>query len=118
MINDALDKIKNEIAESKNNPYVQAVGNFLLNHLDQHPEDAEKVLVKEKTIGKSLDTMRTAASKKKVGNVAVLTEQEGFEVVLGYFGIKKGVTTNVLKEPAPVVAPRNGDFDVKLDDFL
>lgn len=118
MINEAIDKIKKEMGGSKNNPYVQVVGNFVLAHLDQHPEDAEKVLVKDKTIVKSLDEMRTAASKKKVGNVAVLTDKEGFEIVLGYFGIKRGSVISVSSEMAPVKVHQNEDFDVKLDDFL
>lgn len=115
---EAISKLKEEMNNSKNNPYVQVVGNFMLEHLEQHPEDAEKVLNNDKTIFKSLDEMRKAAEKKKVGSVAVLTDQEGFEIVLGYFGINGIPKDPSARKITPVVAPIEDDFDVKLDDFL
>lgn len=119
-VTDAISKIKTEMDGNKNNPYIQVVGGFLLQHLDANPAAAEKILAADKTIAKSLDAMRKEAEKKKVGNCAVLTDQEGFEVVLKYFGIEGAVIT-----PAPAAATANTsapaagpEFDVKLEDLL
>lgn len=100
MIKKANSKIGSEMLGKKDNPYIQVVGGFLLKHLENSPSDAEKILNKDKDIAKSLDVMKKAAEKKKVGNVAVLTDEEGFKVVLEYFGI--GATE--------VEAPEDFDF--------
>lgn len=81
---EAAAKIRAEQA-SNNTPYVRVVGDFLLTRLEEHPELAEAILKEGKTIAKSLDAMRKVAEKKKVGNCAVLTDSEGFAVVIGYF---------------------------------
>jgi hypothetical protein len=115
----AIEKIKAEMEKEKN-PYVTVVGELILEQLEKYPNAAEKILIKDKTIMKSLEEMRKVAEKKKVGNVAVLTDAEGFAVVLKYFGIEG---TPAIQVPAatPVavqIKPENTDFDVKLDDFL
>jgi hypothetical protein len=115
---EAVAKLKSEMS-SNNNPYVQAVGQFLLQHLDQNPQNAEKISCQDKTIIKSLDEMRKVAEKKKIANCAVLTDTEGFSVVLKYFGIDGQVV--VPGAPIPVVdtsKTSTSDFEVKLDDFL
>lgn len=81
---EAIAKLQSEINGS-NNPAVQAIGQFLLQHLEQHPEDAGCILNTDKTILKSLEAMRKVAEKKKVGNMAVLSDSEGFAIVLNYF---------------------------------
>lgn len=120
MVEQALEKLRSEIEKSKNAPHIQVVGAFLTQHLTQHPQDAEKILAANKTIAKSIDEMRKVAEKKKVGNMAVLTDQEGFEIVLGYFGINN-------REPSPIAnsAPaaeepikQSASFDVRLEDLL
>lgn len=119
MLDKAIEKIKKEMESNKNNMYIQAVGSFLLQYLGTNPGAAEKILNTEKTIAKSLDEMRKVAAKKKVGNCAVLTDQEGFEVVLKYFGINDKVdkvdTTNIIPEVKPAAKK---SFNVKLDDLL
>lgn len=125
MIENAIAKLKAEMDQNKNNPYIQVVGGFLIQELNVNPGAAEKILAEGKTIGKSLDEMRRAAEKKKVGNCAVLTDQEGFDIVLKYFDIKRS---------APVATPVQSaqqneikavestlpsiDFDIGLDDLL
>jgi hypothetical protein len=119
MLEEAIARVRAEIAGNANNPYVKVVGDFMVQHLTTNPQDAEKVLAQDKTIVKSLDAMRSAAEKKKVGNCAVLTDAEGFGVVLKYFGIDGlPVTpvTTIARAATPV--PSGSDFDVKLDDFL
>ena len=116
---EAIKKIKAEMKKEKN-PYVQIVGEFMLQQLDKYPEAAEKILATDKTILKSLEEMRKVAEKNKVGNCAVLSDAEGFAVVLKYFGI----AGQPLAFDVPVMAPATTpiapvtDFDVKLDDFL
>lgn len=73
MLSKAITKLKTEMKQSENNPYIHVVGGFLIEHLDKNPKDAEKILAIDKTIGKSLNEMKKVAEKKKVGNCAVLT---------------------------------------------
>lgn len=122
MLNKAIEKLKTEIDGNKNNPYIQVVGEFLLQHLHDNPSSAEKITQEVKTIGKSLDEMEKAAKKKKVGNCAVLTDQEGFKAVLEYFGIDPAVSVIGIKPQehivqAPIVEHKKSkiEFDIELD---
>ncbi|WP_152658277.1 hypothetical protein [Oceanobacillus sp. CFH 90083] len=90
-----MKKLQDEM-KKENNPYVTLIGNYLLDHLKENPADAKKLEEKDKSIKGSLDAMRKVAEKKKVGNMAMLTDAEGFAVVCDYFGIKG-------KDDAPVV---------------
>ena len=119
----AIEKIRSEMTQNNANSYIQVVGGFLLDHLDKSPQDAEKVLTADKTIAKSLDEMRKAAEKKKVGNMAMFTPQEGFAIVLKYFGIDAVVELQRPLVPDPVPAPvvkhkPDIDFNISLDDLL
>ncbi|MBH0171044.1 Cas9 inhibitor AcrIIA9 family protein [Fictibacillus sp. 18YEL24] len=105
MTKHAVTKLNDEMTSNKNNPYVQVVGNFLLQKLKKHPGAAEKILNKDKNILKSLDAMRKEAEKVKVGNCAVLTDEQGFNIVLNYFEIKE----NVDIKPKPKNTPKEKD---------
>lgn len=137
MVNQAIQKIKSEIDKSKNNPYIQVVGEFLITHLQANPNDAEKVCSDDKTIAKSLEAMIDSAKKKRGAagqtfgnNCVMLTPQEVFEeIILKYFGIevKPGMEQelrNDVKENEKVIplqpaAKKNdAEFDVNLDDLL
>lgn len=125
MLSDAISKLNTEMNASKDNPYIKVIGDFLIRHLENNPDDAEKIIVADKTIGKSLDAMKAEAKKKQRNGMAMLTDAEGLAIVLKYFGIKSAPTAapaqaTPVPAPAPVVteaAPRN-KFNVKLDDFL
>lgn len=145
MLEQAVAKIKTEMGANKDSAYVQVVGKFLLRHVDAFPACADKILAEGKTIVGSLSAMRSEANRQRArtpaGQVAdtvgVLTDEEGFAVVLTYFGIGGGVqaassTAGAGLEPraavngvalASAALERNRDqvgsrFDVKLDDFL
>ncbi|BFH13509.1 hypothetical protein WJ0W_006384 [Paenibacillus melissococcoides] len=119
MLEQAKAKLRAEMDGTKDNDYVQFVGQYLLDHIEAHPGDAEKVMVKDKTIAKSLEAMRKAAEKKRKGNVAMLTPQEGFAVVFEYYGIKSTDAASVVPvAPAKVETPVVDDFDVDLDELL
>jgi hypothetical protein len=125
MLANAISKIKTEMDQNKNNSYIQVVGGFLLQHLERDPEAAGKIMAEGKTIAKSLDAMRDEASKKKVGNCAMFTPAEGFEIAMKYFGIEAaapgavpGVKTVNIPAPVPPVQRAGIDFDIKLEDLL
>ena len=131
MINLAIEKIKTEMAANANNSYIQAVGTMLLDYnTEVTHEAAERILTEGKTISGSLAEMRKIAETKKVGNCAVLTDQEGFAIVLKYFGIElvAGVppipasraVSRTVAVPVAVNAKEDkpSKFDVNLDDLL
>lgn len=107
-VENAVRKINLEI-EEKNNQYVIAVGNFLKEYLEMDPAAAEKVLEEDKNITKSISEMKKVAKENAVDGVGVLSDAEGFEIVLKYFGIEA---------VDPAEAKQESAFDVKLDDFL
>jgi len=121
MIEQSMLKIKTEMEQNSNNSYIQAVGGMLLQHLTDSPASAERILAEGKTISGSLNEMRKEAEKKKVGNCAVLTDQEGFAIVLRYFEIEAVAEVKTQPIPVPtqtVVSKTSTDFDVSLDDLL
>jgi hypothetical protein len=125
LLTDAINKIRAEMAE-KVNGCTKVIGNFLLAHLDANPGDATKILAKDKTIAKSLDEMQKEAQKHRSGRCAVLTDDEGFAVVLKYYGIedtassKPAAPVTPKVDPPPVQEAKRSaiDFDVRLDDLL
>ncbi|CQR71358.1 hypothetical protein SOV_17170 [Sporomusa ovata DSM 2662] len=118
----AVSKLRTEMDQNRNNSYVQVVGSYLLTHLEKYPQDAGNIAAEGKTIAKSLDAMRQDASKKKNGNFAVLAPQEGFDIVMRYFGITEsdGLVMTPRQPAAASVKPKakDIDFDVSLADLL
>jgi hypothetical protein len=107
--------------------YIWVVGTFLLAHLNANPEDAGKILDKSKTIKGSLDEMRKEAQKQSSGGCAVLADEEGFSVVLEYYGIEVRTSRPPVATPAAILAAsapaqeakkQAVSFDVRLDDLL
>jgi len=83
----AMDKIRDEMAKSKDN-YVQVVGEYLTDYLLAHPEAEAALLEKGKSIEGSLAAVRKEAEKVKTGNMAILDVKTVFGIVAGYFGLK------------------------------
>jgi hypothetical protein len=119
----AIEKLKAEMEKNKDS-YVQIIGNYLEQYIKLHPEEAEKILGEGKTIAKSLDEMTNAVRKKAVNGRAMLTDQEGYEIVLKYFGINGQASVSTMAHVEAKVMPeikqaiKNIDFDVSLDDFI
>lgn len=123
---EAIAKLRAEISGS-NNPAVKVIGEFLLQHLEQNPDDAGSVLQTDKTIAKSLEAMRKVAEKKKVGNMAVLSDAEGFAIVLNYYKSEEPVATPAAQpkskatakaEPVKTPEPEvTGEADPDEDDL-
>lgn len=85
--NDAIDKLRDEMAEKANDAYVSYVGEELTKHLTAHPAEAEKILNNGKTIAGSLEALKKYAGNHKTGNMAVIPPDEGMRIVIEYFGI-------------------------------
>lgn len=71
--------------------------------------------------------MQKEASKNKVGNSAMFTPQEGFEIVMKYFGIEAtaplAAPPAARSVPTPSIQPKVTskpaiDFDIKLEDLF
>lgn len=107
---EALTKLQVEITTNSKNKYVQVVGGFLINHVRNNPEDAQLIMAEGKTIVGSLEAMKAEGKKNQSNGVGVLTDQEGFAVVLKYFGVK-------VPEVEPTPTPP-AEFNVSLDDLL
>ena len=123
MLEKAIEKLKREMDEDKDNAYTQVVGGYLIKFLNKNQEAAARFLVEDKTIGKSLERMRSEASKKKKNNFAMFTFEEGLEIVFRYFGIN---IKPEIEEQEPAFEYKETthkenkiiDFNVKLEDFL
>lgn len=104
-----IAKIKAEM-KTDTSPYVQVIGEMLLKHINAHPADAEKILSDDKTISKSLDAMKSEARINQKNGCAVLTDEEGFSIVLKYFGIDTQYNS-----PGD---PDDADFATSLDAYM
>ena len=114
LVNDAIRKLESEMEQNKNFSYVQAIGNFLLQHLESNPAAAEKIMAEGKTIKGSLAELKKEAQKNQVEGCGVLTDEEGFAVALKYYGIDAAAPA-----PAPAVEKKPAaEFNVSLDDLL
>lgn len=121
MIQNAIKKLRTEMEKNANNTYIKMVGGTILKHLEENPNIADKIMDKDKTITKSLDAVRKVAEKKKVGNCAVMEDQECYEIVFKYFGIEVATAkAPALAAPKPAAVPekKNIEFNVSLDELL
>lgn len=122
----AVEKLRAEMAEKQDDSYIQLVGGYMISDLDANPEHAHFILADGKTIAGSLKEMERIASGKCNGkNFAVLTPNEGFSAVMGYFGIVEAVNmaginhSMVSSAAAPARPPAaSTGFDISLDDLL
>lgn len=124
----ALEKIQSEMTDA-NHAHITVIGEFLLNHLNAYPDVAEKIVAEDKSIAGSIQAMANAAKEKAVNGMAMLTEQEGYGIVLNYFDIegepvvssptKKATSQQHKKSPKKVVQfPGNECVQITVDDFL
>jgi hypothetical protein len=90
MFEKAKEKLKAEMESKKNNGYVQCIGQFLLEYLDSSRGSAEAILTEGKTIEGSYKAMEVEArNKPRAGNMVMITPDEGYEIIIKYFGIDK-----------------------------
>lgn len=118
MLSQAILKINEEKNKEKNNPYVQVVGDFLIDHLYQHPENAEKVINQDKSIMGSLKDMENKAQARKVGTCGMFSPQEGFEIVMKYYGIGPEAGTVPMNTTVPAASTKPAGINLNFDDDL
>jgi hypothetical protein len=113
MLKDALTKIQAEVTAAPTKQYLAVIGGFMMDRIRNHPEDAEKVLVEGKTLAGGLNAMKELAKKNQSDGCGILTEEQGFTVVLEYFGIH---VPQKADQAAQVV--QDAGFSVDLDALL
>lgn len=114
---EAIDKINQEMEENKDNPYIQYIGQYLLDYIEKNPQHSENITKEDKSIAGSLKFMNEKAKKIQKNGMAMFSQEEGFAIVLEYFGI--------IEEPRVVpvlsVVRQNNTkkkIDISLDDLL
>lgn len=122
LVSKAMEKINLEM-NKENNPYVKVIGEFLIQQVNGNEDIARAILTEGKTIMKSLDEMKKVAKQRAINGCAVIGDEEGFEIVKDYFGIKKKldiknsetkvVNINDYKEKSTLEG-----IDINLDDIL
>ncbi|MCB2297770.1 hypothetical protein [Clostridium tagluense] len=128
MLEKAVEKLKAEMKKYDKDRSIQRIGDFLLQQLSQNTEAAEKILIPEKSIMESFKAMAKEAKEtikkaERTGSVGVtITDEEGFEIILKYFGIESSITNTPsrVKEPtvaAPTIKEKKSkiEFNVELD---
>lgn len=127
MLEQAIKKLQEEMSKNKDNQAIQAVGNFLIDHIRQNHDDAEKITTDKKSITGAMDYMKEKARKKAKNGYAVIVPDEGLKIVMDYFGIKSGLENaknvsesapNVPKPKESVQKPNESAFDIDIDDLL
>ena len=98
MKQEAIEKLRTEMGANPSHPYFQVVGTYLIGYLEQHEDFAPNILKEGRTIKDSIGAMQEVAKNNKLGNVGVLTDEQGFQVVVDYFA--KDLVT-----PTPAVTP-------------
>lgn len=79
------------VEKEKANVYEKVIADYLLANCGDEGL-ARAVRKKGKTIQDALKTMERAAKKEKIGNVAILTDKQGYAIVKRYYlSNKKGV---------------------------
>lgn len=117
--NKAISKLDAEMEKEKRNHAIAVIGEYLINLITARPEIAKKLVDSKDTLAGAYEAMRTEARKKMYNNCAVLTDEEGFEIVCEYFGIdyQPPGTDKIAKQAAQPkkTAPA---LDIELDDLL
>lgn len=110
MLQQALQKLQKEVGEKSKDAYVQNVGSFLIGHVRKHPEHAAFIIADGKTIAGSLAAMKEEARKNQSNGCGVLSDEEGFAIVLKYFGVPVQEQQQAIPQP---------EFSVStIDDLL
>lgn len=135
MIERAIERIKREMKQKKDNSYIQAIGDYLLKQVEINRDAAEKICNGTKTIEKSLKEVEKVAKKKAVAGCAVLSDNEVFKIVREYYQfeavqdkfiqveveeikeqIQEGVNEERVKEKKE--DSKTDDFSINFDDYL
>ncbi|MEG0133379.1 MAG: Cas9 inhibitor AcrIIA9 family protein [Clostridium sp.] len=124
-ITNAIEKINQEI-KKENSEFIRVIGAFLINLIKNNEEAAKMIMNKDKTIMGSLNEMSKEAKKKAVKGCAMLSDEEGFGIVLKYYGISSEIDTNNninnkvvnISEHRKTESKKTDLLDINLDDLL
>lgn len=89
MLQKITDRLEKECEENINDRMKRVICNHVLEKLSDVPEDVlEKIAENDKlTLAGAIEKMRNAAQKNSVKGCSVLSDEEGYAIVDGYFGI-------------------------------
>lgn len=135
MIERAIERIKREMKQKKDNSYIQGIGDYLLKQVEINRDAAEKICNGTKTIEKSLKEVEKVAKKKAVAGCAVLSDSEVFKIVREYYQfeavqdkfiqvevdeIKEQIQEEIKKEKVQEKKENReaDDFSINFDDYL
>jgi len=118
----AIDKIRDEMVDNHDDAVIQALGEMLLEHLRQDPE-CDGQIVKGYDAGKRLKSVyqeieKYAKDNHRSKNSFVVTPEKAMEIMIKHFGINSVSETRFV---APTVARTQApseDFDLRLEDLL
>ena len=83
----AIEKIKKEILENKNNPFISYLGESLVGYISMYGGSAiiNGVMVTGKSLQKCLEYMEDTAKAQKTSNTAMLTPAQSFQAIVRYY---------------------------------
>ena len=110
----AIDKIRDEMASSAKDLNVQYIGEQLTKHIMAHPADAPKIYEGGKTIEGALKKLEEYARQHRNGSMACIDPETGMRIVLGYYG----VTADEQRPTAVARHPMMVSDDLDLDALL
>lgn len=113
MLEQAIEKLQQEMNASKE-PYIGFIGQYMLDHINGRPADAAAIMQNGKTIAGSLAVMKDKAKKKATGGCAMFTPDEGFTIIMEYYGLQGELPA---APAAPVPEPK-GKIDIDIDELL
>jgi hypothetical protein len=109
MLQEALQKLQNEIGEKPNDTHIRFLGGELIKFVRANPDKAALFADKGKSISGGMEALRKSAAKYRVGNEALINPDEVKAIILEYYGISR---EPVATEPVAV------GFSVSVDDLL
>lgn len=135
MIEETIKKIKEEMEKSKV-PYIQAIGNYVINQIEVNGDAAKEVVEGKKTLKGAFEKVMELARKNATAmnifqgavgggtRCAVLTDEEVYKQVREYYGfeVEQQATKVVINEDVnvkePVKEEEHKNFKVDLKDLL
>ena len=117
----AIDKIRDEMAKKANHPGVSILGEYFTSRLQKEPEIAGLILQKEKTLEGAFNAIYDFAKKNRGGkNYAFVPPKQGLEIACQYFGLKfDGEANPYFAEAKQESAPAKPEEDeLDLDALL
>lgn len=116
-IEDAIKKINAEIQKTPNDEYLALIGEHIIDQITTD-EAAEKVIQQNNSLQACLSHIRTEASKKKTGNVAVVQDSVVYGWARKFFGLEEDKPhLELVKTHTSAEGPKKS-VHLSLDDFF